>query len=252
MLRSIDINCDLGELEDGSDLAIMPFVSSCNIACGGHAGNIMLMQKALREASKYQVKVGAHPGYPDRENFGRISLKMDKGEMAEMIFEQLSGLRQVANENDIPVSYVKLHGALYHDAAKSKEMATVIMRTIADFDPKMGFLGLAGTYHESAANACAIDFFGEAFIDRRYGEDGKLLARSVSGSILEKEEEVTNQLLLLVNEHKVLSKAGNAIPIIADSICIHGDHDGALERAKKISMSLRDNRIEVKSFLDKR
>lgn len=250
-MKSIDINCDLGELEDGSDLAIMPFVSSCNIACGGHAGNTMLMQKAFEQALKYGVKVGAHPGYPDNEHFGRVSLKMDKDKIVEMVYEQLNRLREEANEYDIPISYVKLHGALYHDAANREEIASIVMNTIAEFDQKMGFLGLAGTYHELEAKAYGIEFFAEAFVDRRYGEDGKLLERSVHGSVLKTEEEVTKQLLLLVNEHKIISKEGKDVIIIPDSICIHGDHDGAVDRANKIREALRENHIVVKSFLDR-
>ncbi|MBV6643086.1 MAG: LamB/YcsF family protein [Cyclobacteriaceae bacterium] len=248
-MRNIDINCDLGELDDGSDLLIMPFISSCNIACGEHAGNAQLMSKAVLEAINHQVVIGAHPGYPDRKNFGRVSVDLAGSEVEELIYNQVVRLQEIALKSNSTVSYIKLHGALYHDALTNKAIAQAVISGASRTGLELRFLGPTNSELEIEAKAAGLPYHYEAFIDRRYDDKGKLVPRSKPNAVIGDVRGVEGQLLEIVLRESVTSISGNKIDLNADSICIHGDHPGAIENARMIRKILTREGVSVKSFI---
>lgn len=248
-MRQIDINCDLGELDDGSDLLIMPYISSCNIACGGHAGSPDLMLEAVQEAFRYHVTIGAHPGYEDRENFGRKSMDLTGTEIAMLIYDQISRLQNIASRTYAGVRYVKLHGALYHDASKHGEIARSIIDGLKKTGLDLAILGPNGSALEREAKARGFHFYQESFIDRRYNPMGQLVPRNEPNAVIEDINGIKEQLKEITLERKVSTIDGGEIDLQADSICIHGDHSGALENARAIKKMLIEEGIAIKSFL---
>lgn len=246
----IDLNCDLGELNDGSDLAVMPYISSCNITCGGHAGSPELMAMAVDEAIKHQVTIGAHPGYPDKENFGRISLDLTDSQIYSLIVNQVKQLWQVARKKGAVIRYVKLHGALYHDAATDIRIARSVVSSMKEIPDQLSLLGPANSMLEETAVSNGINFFYESFVDRRYQEDGHLVPRSEPTAILSSIEEVKQQLLSIILKEKVKTIEGKVIRLKTDSICIHGDHPDSLQTARVIKNTMDEQGIKIKSFLD--
>ncbi len=248
-MRSIDINCDLGEMEDGRDVLVMPFISSCNIACGGHAGNPDLMLRAVQEAFRHHVSIGAHPGYADRVNFGRKSMHLTSSEVTMLIFDQVSRLQNIATRALTRVRYVKLHGALYHDAAKNKEIARAVIAGLKKTGLDLSVLGPGGSVLEAEAISNGFDFYLESFIDRRYDPMGQLVPRNEPNAVIGDIDGIEMQLKEITLESKVSTIDGGQIDLQTDSICIHGDHPGALENARAIKTILAEEGIAVKSFL---
>ncbi|XOV92032.1 MAG: 5-oxoprolinase subunit PxpA [Bacteroidota bacterium] len=247
--RTIDLNCDLAELEDQSDLAIMPFISSCNIACGGHAGSEKLMDLAVQLANENGVTIGAHPGYPDQDNFGRISIRMSEKEIQKLIAEQVGLLQVIARDHSNEIKYVKLHGALYHDAASDESIAQSVLRGIQKINPRFGILGPPDTILERVARQSGFDYYNESFIDRKYQKDGRLVPRSKSNAVMEDLKDVEEQLKNIVLHHQVETIEGNSIQLKTDSICIHGDHPLAIENARLIREILDREGVNVQSFI---
>lgn len=248
-MKHIDINCDLGELADGSDLQIMPYISSCNIACGGHAGDPDLMLKAVQEAFTYHVTIGAHPGYVDRANFGRKSMNLSATEISMLVFDQISRLQNIASNTFSSVRYVKLHGALYHDASEDVVVAGAVIEGIRKTGMKLSVLGPGGSILERKTVSNGLEFYTESFIDRRYNQLGRLVPRSQPDAVIEDAMGIERQLKEITVNEKVSTIEGNQIDLKADSICIHGDHQGALEHAKLVRKILSAEGIGVKSFL---
>ncbi|MEQ8680384.1 MAG: 5-oxoprolinase subunit PxpA [Cyclobacteriaceae bacterium] len=248
-MRYIDINCDLGELDDGSDLQIMPYISSCNIACGGHAGNPDLMLKAIQEANRYLVTIGAHPGYADRTHFGRKSVSLENMEITLLIYDQVTRLQNIAVTERASIRYVKLHGALYHDAAEHQEIARAVVEGVKKTGLGLAVLGPVHSALERETLTAGLKFFMESFIDRRYNRNGRLVPRTAPDAVIGDRESIEKQLREIALERKVSTIDGAQIDLEADSICIHGDHAGALENAQAIRKLLSGEGITVKSFL---
>ena len=248
-MKHIDINCDLGELADGSDLLIMPYISSCNIACGGHAGDPDLMLKAVQEAFRYHVTIGAHPGYVDRANFGRKSMDLSATEISMLIYDQVLRLQNIASSVFSSVRYVKLHGALYHDALEDVVVAGAVIKGIKKTGLKLSVLGPTNSALERKTVSNGLQFYKESFIDRRYNQLGHLVPRSQSNAVIEDDSGIEKQLKEITVNEKVSTIEGDRIDLKADSICIHGDHPGALEHAKLVRNILAVEGIGVKSFL---
>lgn len=246
---TIDLNCDLAELEGQTDLQVMPYISSCNIACGGHAGSPKLMRLAIKLAMQHGVTIGAHPGYPDPENFGRVSMKMKGDDLANLFFEQVMLLQGFAEDLGNSVKYVKLHGALYHDAASDESTAIQMIKGLKKTGLDLPFLGPDDTVLQHLASQNGFGYFCESFIDRRYGSEGRLLPRSEEGSIISQPEEIDQQLSDIVILYQVKTNVNTHIPIAADSICLHGDHPGAAQNAKRVRVVLEQLGVTVKSFV---
>ena len=193
-MRSIDINCDLGELDDGSDLQIMPYISSCNIACGGHAGNPNLMLKAIQEANRYLVTIGAHPGYVDKVNFGRSFVKLESPEVTMLIYDQVSRLQNIATNERATIRHIKLHGALYHEASENAETAHAVIEGIKKTGLELAVLGPTHSELERAARSGGLEFYRESFIDRRYNQKGRLVPRNQPNALIEDLKNIEKQL----------------------------------------------------------
>ena len=245
-MKTIDINCDLGE-GIGIDELIMPYISSANIACGYHAGNENTMKQTVEICKKYNVAVGAHPSYPDRENFGRTDMLLHPGEIYEMIVKQINSLEKIAEETDVPVHHVKPHGALYNMAARDKMLAPFVALAILDTNSKYILYGLSGSYLIKEGKNLGVKTASEAFADRTYKDDGMLTPRNKTGALIEDADKVVAQVLQMVKEGTVTSTNGKKIPIVAETICIHGDGEHAVEFAKAIHSALKQEGIQIKS-----
>ena len=245
-MKTIDINCDLGE-GIGNDELIMPYISSANIACGYHAGDANTMKQTVDLCKKYNVAVGAHPSFPDKENFGRTDMLLHPGEIYEMIIKQINGLEKVAMSADVPVHHVKPHGALYNMAARDKGLAPFVALALLDTNPKYILYGLSGSYLIKEAKNLGLKTVSEVFADRTYKDDGSLTSRNKPGALIEDTDAAVAQVLQMVKERTVTSVTGKKVPIVAETICIHGDGEHAVEFAKAVYRALKENNIAVKA-----
>lgn len=247
-MMTIDMNCDMGEREDlahGVQEALMESISSANVACGGHAGDEALMRLTLRQAAARGVAVGAHPGYPDRLNFGRHPLAMPLADLEACIEDQIRTLVRVACEEDVEVRYVKPHGALYNQAATDAELARAIGRAVARVDGKLAILGLAGSPSLAIWGEAGFRTVPEAFADRRYESDGSLRARRSADALFRSPEEAAEQALRIAARHEAVAWNGSVLQIEAQTLCIHGDSPGAVEMARSVRRRLEDAGIAV-------
>ena len=229
----------------GNEAQIMPYISSANIACGFHAGNLDTLKKTIERALEHNVAVGAHPGYPDRENFGRISQMLSLLEMAELIAEQIYVFEKVAIPLGAKMHHVKLHGALYNDCAKDAALSKIFIQTIQAIDSDIIIYGLSGSKTIQEAKKLGQPFANEVFADRTYQLDGHLTPRYLEHAMIHEVEEACKQVLKIVQKYQVNTIQGNPIEIEADTICIHGDGENAVEFAKAIYRSLKNNQIEI-------
>jgi 5-oxoprolinase (ATP-hydrolysing) subunit A len=245
---SIDLNCDMGEGMP-NDKAIMPFISSANIACGYHAGNKDIMQETVVLALENEVKIGAHPSFPDRENFGRTIMHFSSQEIAKMVQEQIESLLEVTNKNNAVLHHVKPHGALYNQAFKDEAVAEGICQAILTVDPNLIVYAQSGSVLWSKAKEMQLRVCSEVFADRTYQTDGSLTPRTESDALLHTKAEVQSQVLQMALQQKVMAK-GMLIPIQADTICVHGDGEHALDFVKMIRKTLLQNCIQINSTHD--
>lgn len=242
----VDINCDMGE-GIGNDELIMPFITSANIACGYHAGDPETMWQTVELAIKYKVSVGAHPSFLDRNNFGRSEMNLGKQEVYELVTQQLMILKEIVTGFDTKLHHVKPHGALYNMSARDPLLANCIAKAIKDFDASLILFGLSGSYSISEAKAIGLKTKSEVFADRTYQDDGSLTPRSEPGALIDETDKVVKQVLQMIKERTVTTVSGKTIPIIAETICIHGDGEHALEFAKAIHDTLIKNNLIISS-----
>lgn len=230
--KKIPINCDLGEgMPD--DAAIIPFIDEANIACGFHAGNSLTMRTSIAICLSHQVKIGAHPSYLDRENFGRIVVALSPSEIYQLVHKQVHILQKIAAEAGAKLNHVKPHGALYNESAKNKIVAQAISKAVFDLDPTLILFGLSQSHSITQALEMGLKVAHETFADRAYVEDGSLMPRSQIGAVHEEVNQVIQQVIDLQNGF-VKTNLGHKITLISDTICIHGDGPNALDFAKKI------------------
>ncbi|GAA5787344.1 5-oxoprolinase subunit PxpA [Chitiniphilus shinanonensis] len=245
---SIDLNADLGE-GCADDAGLMALISSANIACGGHAGDVDSMRAAVRLACQHGVVIGAHPSYPDREHFGRVSLDISQMRLAESITAQLWALKAVCIEEGVAVAYVKPHGALYNDAARHPGLAALIAATVREIDPDLALMGLAGSSLIEAGNYQGLITIAEAFVDRAYLDDGSLMPRSQPGAVLADEAAAVAQAESLALSGGVQTADGTWLPLAAHSLCLHGDGPHALALARATRAMLERRGVKVMSPL---
>ena len=233
---AIDLNADLGEGMD--DAAIMPFLTSANIACAMHAGDPETMDQTVALALAHGLQIGAHPGYADRENFGRKPQRMSLSAIEALVLYQVSALEGIVRSRGGKLFYVKPHGALYNQAAEDLGLAGAIARGIQRLDPGLVLVGLAGSSLIEAARSAGLRVAEEAFADRRYLANGKLSPRSRAGSVLEDPGEAAAQALLIAKNGVVIAEDASRISLRADTICLHGDTPGARSIASAIRQKL--------------
>jgi len=243
----IDINCDLGEITGAgsNDEAIMQHITSASIACGFHAGDPPTMEKTIRSALNHGVSIGAHPGYPDREGFGRVMMNLDNEELRALILYQAGALKSMTEAAGGTMHHVKPHGALYNAATRNFEMSMVIARAIKDLDKSLVLIGLSGSQMIKAAKETGIQYASEVFADRAYNDDGTLVSRSVPGAVLYDTDWMIERVIRMVKEKTVETITGEIIAIEADTVCIHGDNETAPEFVIKLTKALKNNNIEL-------
>ncbi|OZS73397.1 hypothetical protein CHI95_16940 [Providencia rettgeri] len=255
MKKQIDLNSDLGESfgqwEMGNDTAILPVVSSANIACGFHAGSPEGILKTLNAAKENGVAVGAHVGYPDLVGFGRRNMDIASSELTADVIYQIGALQGLATAAGTQVLYVKPHGALYNTIAHDKRQAMAVIDAILTIDKQLILVALAGSPLIEWARECGLNVVAEAFADRAYNSDGTLVSRKLAGSVLHDPQIVADRMLQLVMEGGVMSIDGKFTPVDAGSICVHGDSPGALEMAKQVRAVLEKQGIEIYGFAHK-
>ena len=245
-MKTIDINCDMGE-GVGNDELIMPYISSANIACGFHAGDEKTMRRTVELCKQYNVAIGAHPSYPDKENFGRTDMLFHPGEIYEVIVKQVNSLEKIAEENDMAVHHIKPHGALYNMAARDRSLAPFVCLAVLDTDARYILYGLSGSYLIKEGKSHGLKTVNEVFADRTYKDDGSLLPRNKPGALIEDTDKAVAQVLEMVKDGKVTSVSGKKIPIVAETVCIHGDGAHAVEFAKAINQALKKEGIEIRA-----
>lgn len=244
-MNSIDLNCDLGEGYSNDD-ELMKYISSANIACGYHAGDSDTMHRTVRLAIENNVAIGAHPGYYDKTNFGRVAMKLTAEESYRLVFDQLALMQSVCESHGTRIRHVKPHGALYNQAAKDRSLARSIADAVAQFDRKLVLYGLAGSFLITEAESAGLVTCSEVFADRTYHADGSLTPRSESGALITDREAAIAQVLAMVKCQNVTALSGETIPITAQTVCVHGDGETAPQLAKAIREALEQNAIDIR------
>jgi UPF0271 protein len=250
MEKMIDINCDLGEIQGDegrrNDETIMPFITSANIACGLHAGDPVTIEMTIRSAIRHNVAIGAHPGYNDREGFGRRMMRMDSNELRALILYQAGAVRAMAEASGADMIHVKPHGALYNAAATDFEMSIVIARAVKELSSSLILVGLSGSQLIRAARETGLPCASEVFADRAYNDDGTLVSREMPGAVIHDTTIMTDRVIRMITEKEVVTVSGRIIPIEADTVCIHGDNKMAPEFVKSLAGALNDKGIIIR------
>jgi UPF0271 protein len=245
----VDLNSDVGEsfgtYKLGLDSEVLKHVTSANIACGFHAGDFMVMEKTVALAVQNNVGIGAHPGFPDLQGFGRRQMKLTPEEVKNLVIYQVGALAAFAQAVGKPLQHVKAHGALYNQAAKDPALAEAIAAAIKAAAPNAIIMGLAGSEMIQAANKVGLKFAQEVFADRSYNPDGTLVARSQPSAMIHDPEIAITRVVRMVTEGKVTAINGEDIDICADSICVHGDNPEAIKFVKNIRTTLQTAGVEV-------
>ena len=248
----LDLNCDLGEsfgaYTIGSDEAIIPYITSANIACGYHAGDPTVMHRSVALCRKYGVQVGAHPGLPDLMGFGRRKMQIAPAEAADCVAYQIGALQAFCQAEGVPLHHVKPHGALYNMAAKDHALADAICRAVQKAAPGAVLLALSGSEMVAAAKAIGLPVACEVFADRGYQPGGTLVPRGQPGAMITDEGEAIARVARMVKEGKVTARDGSEVTLQADSVCVHGDGPKALAFVEKLRAALPAGGITLQAF----
>lgn len=243
----IDLNCDLGE-GAGHDAELMPWITSANIACGAHAGDPATMRATVELAVRHGVAIGAHPGFADRENFGRRELPATPEEVFQLVRAQVFALRDVARAAGAELKHVKLHGALYNWAARDAVVAEAAAYAVRDAGENLVWFGLAGSASLASVRAAGLRVASEVFADRTYQADGSLTPRSRADAMIADEQAAVAQVLRIVREGKVRAMNGADVALAADTVCLHGDGAHAVAFARRLRAELAAADVAVKAF----
>jgi UPF0271 protein len=243
------LNCDMGELPeaiaDGTQEALLRSITSANVACGGHAGDEQMMRTTIEQALRWKVAIGAHPGYADRANFGRLELKLPTKEVADSVFEQVSALDEVAKRSGARLVHVKPHGALYNQAVHNRELAEAIAEGVVRWRCDVVLVGLAGSPMLEVFKKAGFAIAAEAFADRRYEPDGTLRSRKFDDALIRNPSEAAKQALSISQRDLVTAHDGTQVKLSAQTICIHGDTPGSPQIAAAVARALREAGIGV-------
>ena len=239
----MDINCDMGEiprlLENNVYSDLMDHVTTINLACGGHAGDVSMMRKLVRIAKRKNVRIGAHPSYPDRENFGRLELEMDPEELLRSICEQVRSLIRVAEEESVSISHIKPHGALYNQAAKDTHLARVIGNAVDRVAPDLDIMCLSGSLMVKILEDMGLKVVQEAFADRTYERDGGLRDRGSDRALITDPQKAADQARSIIEDKKIITFDGSEISLEAQTLCVHSDTPNAIAIAQEVRLVLR-------------
>ncbi|WP_024955016.1 5-oxoprolinase subunit PxpA [Sulfurospirillum arcachonense] len=237
----IQLNCDLGESfgswKMGMDDAIMPFIDSANIACGFHASDPVIMQYTVELAIKNGVSIGAHPGYPDLVGFGRRSMKCSSLEIEAMVIYQCGALEAICKSNNTKIEYVKPHGALYNDMMKDEDIFIALVKALSKYNKNLKLMILStnnNAHYEKIAKSYGVGLIYEVFADRAYTNEGLLVPRVEKGSVIESKDEIIERIKMLQEEKKLKTISGEIIAMQADSMCVHGDNQKAVDLVKAL------------------
>ena len=242
----IDLNADIGEL-CGYDDVIITHISSANIACGGHIGSLASMAAAVDLAILHKVRIGAHPSYPDKQHFGRVSFPIDESTLKQSLRSQIMSLETICQNKKCQLFHVKPHGALYNEAAKDEALAQLIVDVIKEINPTLWLMGLAGSALTDVGKRNGLKVIEEAFADRRYLSRLELAPRTLAGAVIHSGPEVIKQVLDIVLAQHITGINGDIIPLSADSICLHGDNPAAVALAHDIQQALTTHHITITS-----
>lgn len=238
----IDINCDMGELnelmDDGTYESLMDHVTSINVACGGHAGDDVMMNTMVKLAKDKKVNIGAHPSYPDKENFGRYEIDISISALKDSISTQIINLIDIANKNGSELSHVKPHGALYNKAAEDKGLAMLIGEVVKSIDPLLPIMCLAGSQMITVLESIGLKAMPESFADRTYEPDGTLRKRSYSNALISNPQIASKQAFNIYYKKRIIAHEGSEFSIDSETICIHSDTENALKIAKAVKQKL--------------
>lgn len=246
-MLKIDLNADLGELSIEHDAQLMPYISSANIACGGHAGNPMYMTEIMQLCKQHNVAIGAHPSYWDSEHFGRRELNHSPEQIYQLMVYQLAAISALASSQKLALKHVKPHGALYNRSAVDVLAADAIAEAVFDCNPALILVGLANSQSLISAKAKGLQIVAEGFADRRYTDEGLLVPRLQKEAMIENSEEAIAQVLAMIQHGKIRSASGQQIVLRAQTICLHGDGLHAMEFAQALQHSLQLNNIQINS-----
>jgi len=242
MAQRVDLNCDMGEsfgaYAIGADAAVMPLISSANIACGFHAGDPLVMRETVRLAKAHGVAIGAHPGFRDLAGFGRRPMTCTAAELYTDVLYQIGALAAVCRAEGTAMHHVKAHGALYNMAAVSAEMSRAIASAVADFDRSLVLFAMPGSELEKAGAAAGLRVACEVFGDRAYNDDGSLVSRKLPGAVLSDDAAAEAQVLGMVLDGHVRAITGRSVAVRADTICVHGDNPHAVAFVTRIRAAL--------------
>jgi len=251
-MKVVDLNCDMGELPeviaDGTQESLMPFLTSVNIACGGHAGDEQTMKTTIEQALRWGLAVGAHPGYPDCANFGRLEMNLPAEAVADSVLQQVKLLARVAGDCGAHLTHVKPHGALYNQAACNRPLAEAIARGVARWSRDVVLVGLAGSPMLDVFRQAGFVVAGEAFADRRYEANGGLRSRKFPDALIGDPQEASRQALRIVEQGAVTACDGTEIAVDAQTICIHSDTPGAAQIAAGVARTLRKAGIPLRAL----
>lgn len=244
--RRIDLNCDMGESTLSDDRKFMPYISSCNIACGYHAGGADLIRRTVALAVEHNVSIGAHPSYLDRDNFGRVTVDVTIEQLQEQVRDQILLVKSITEEMGGILHHVKPHGALYHDIAHQPTLAKSILPIIKEIDPTIAIYLLSGSESITITKSLQMSYYEEAFADRAYDTITALRPRSQEGAVLTKKKEVLDQVKLLLKQNIRLYHQ-ELKPLSVDTICLHSDTDGAASLAQSIYQFITELGITIRS-----
>ncbi len=252
MERTIDINSDVGEraeaLRDGSEEQLISMISSANVACGGHAGDSSSMTKVIEIGLKYGVSVGAHPGYPDKADFGRTEMAISDSELERSVYDQVASLGALAEKQGIELHHVKPHGALYNAAAKNTEIAAAIGKGVGKYSKEILLVGLAGSAMLRVWKEMEFRVAAEGFGDRVYEPDGTLRSRKFTDALITDPQKASDQVARMVMESNVVTSDGSVFALTVQTICVHSDTPNAIEIVKRIRKRLEENGVALRSM----
>jgi UPF0271 protein len=249
----IDLNADVGEWTGDdpareTDAALMALVTTVNVACGAHAGDVTTMDATVELAERHGLAIGAHPGYPDREGFGRSQLDLGPDALRTTLVEQLEALAAICAARGAALTHVKPHGALYHAAATDPELAQLVARVVRDVDPRIALFGPPGSALVEAAWDAGLRGVPEGFADRAYEPDGSLRARSLPGAVHDEPEMIASQAIHLATRQGVSATDGTWIEVPATTVCLHGDTPGIVASARAVREALESVSVDVRRF----